>query len=254
MRNTPIDQVDSTPRAVLAIGTDYPEHHLLVTHRHRRAQVLYAASGVMRVETTHGTWTVPTRRAVLIPSEVDHRVEMAGVSTRSLYLEPGAVPWFPAQCRVVEVSPLLRELLLAAVDMPTMYDTRGRDGVLADLILRELQTLAPAPFDLLLPRHVELRRLCQEFQGRPTIGSTPQDWARRLRCSTRTLNRWFRSETGLTFQQWRQRACVLHAVRALLSGATVTAVAGDLGYDTPAAFTVMFQRETGASPSAFRAP
>src|SRR6478609_5804891 len=121
MRNIPVAEVDGLDRAVLAIGTDYPPDHLLVWHEHRRAQVLYAATGVMRVETADGSWTIPTARAVLIPPMTRHQVAMPGVSTRSLYIEPAAVPWFPARCQVVEVSPLLRELLLAAVDMDPLY-------------------------------------------------------------------------------------------------------------------------------------
>ncbi|MFI1916713.1 helix-turn-helix domain-containing protein [Nocardia sp. NPDC020380] len=44
----------------------------------------------------------------------------------------------------------------------------------------------------------------------------------------------------------------MHAIRALASGSLVTAVGAQLGYDTPAAFSVMFRRETGMPPSTFR--
>jgi mannose-6-phosphate isomerase-like protein (cupin superfamily) len=121
VRNVPLDDVDAIDRAVLAIGTDYPRRHLLEFHRHRRAQLLYGATGIMRVDTADATWTVPTQRAVLIPSNTDHQVLMEGVSTRSLYIEPAAAPWFPARCQVVDISPLLRALLLAAVDLPAAY-------------------------------------------------------------------------------------------------------------------------------------
>lgn len=252
MRNIPVAEVDSIDRAVLAIGTDYPARHPLPAHRHRRAQVLYAATGIMRVDTAHGSWTVPTRRAVLIPPGVEHAVLMEGVSTRSLYLEPLAVPWFPARCQVVDVSPLLRELIFEAVDMPPEYARRGRDATLADLILHELRTLTPVPLELPMPSRPDLRELCESFQPAPTLLATPDDWAHRIRVSTRTFNRIFRAQTGLTFQRWRQRACVAHAMHALAAGATVTTIAAELGYDTPAAFSVMFQRETGLPPSAFR--
>ncbi|MEU2593017.1 cupin domain-containing protein, partial [Streptomyces albidoflavus] len=94
MRNIPLDQVDHVERAVLPIGTDYPPGHLLDWHEHRRAQFLYGATGVMVVDTADGTWTVPPERAVLIPAATRHRVRMLGVSTRSLYVEPDAVPWW----------------------------------------------------------------------------------------------------------------------------------------------------------------
>ncbi|WAP60944.1 recombinase family protein [Streptomyces sp. S465] len=57
----------------------------------------------MVVDTVAGTWTVPPERAVLIPAATQHRVRMLGVSTRSLYIEPDTIPWWPATCTVVDV-------------------------------------------------------------------------------------------------------------------------------------------------------
>jgi AraC-like DNA-binding protein/mannose-6-phosphate isomerase-like protein (cupin superfamily) len=251
MRNIPLDDVDATDRAVLAIGTDYPTNHLLRFHRHRRAQFLYAATGIMRVETAEASWTVPPQRAVLIPSYVDHQVLMDGVSTRSLYLEPAAVPWFPASCQVVDVSPLLRALLLAAVELPAGYDRHGRDGTLINLILHEIRSVTPLPLDLPMPARDDLRGLCQAFAAAPSVQQPPAQWAARLGVSIRTFNRLFRAQTGLTFQQWRQRACVLHAIRLLSTGVTVTQTASALGYDTPAAFSAMFAQQVGSPPKSF---
>lgn len=45
MRNVSIDLLDATPRPVVAIGTDYPDGRLLPRHTHRRAQLLYGATG-----------------------------------------------------------------------------------------------------------------------------------------------------------------------------------------------------------------
>lgn len=91
MRNVSINLLDDTPRVVVAIGTDYSHGHLLPFHTHRRTQLLYGATGVMQVSTHDGNWVVPPQRAVWIPPGVAHEVVMLGVSTRSLYIEPGAV-------------------------------------------------------------------------------------------------------------------------------------------------------------------
>ncbi len=90
MRNSHIDLHDRLDRAVVAIGNDYPPGHLLPAHTHRRAQLLYGATGVMHVVTRDGNWVVPPQRAVWIPAGVAHQVRMQDVSTRSAYIEPGA--------------------------------------------------------------------------------------------------------------------------------------------------------------------
>ena len=63
MRNTHIDLHDALDRALVAIGNDYPAGHLLDAHAHRRAQLLYGATGVMLVLSEDGGWVVPPQRA-----------------------------------------------------------------------------------------------------------------------------------------------------------------------------------------------
>jgi len=67
MRNVRIDDIDHVTRTVIAIGTDYPPGHLLPMHSHRRAQLLYGATGVMHVFTQQGNWVVPPQHAVWLP-------------------------------------------------------------------------------------------------------------------------------------------------------------------------------------------
>lgn len=149
MRNISINQLDDTARPVVAIGTDYSHGHLLPFHTHRRGQLLYGATGVMQVSTRNGNCGAP-QRAVWIPPGVAHEVLMLGVSTRSVYVEPGNVDLGP-DCQVLNVSPLLRHLLMEAVDVPLMYDRAGRDGVLINLLLHELARSAPLPYTFPCP-------------------------------------------------------------------------------------------------------
>ncbi|AVR69335.1 MULTISPECIES: AraC family transcriptional regulator [Pseudomonas aeruginosa group] len=253
MRNAPIDQYEATPREVVAMGTDYPDGYLLARHRHRRAQLLYGASGVMQVRTVDGSWVVPPQRAVWIPPQVEHEVRMLGVSTRSVYIEPGVLAAMPARCQVLAVSPLLRQLLMAAVDMPAEYDLEGRDGALASLLLHELAAAEPLPLHVPLPTEARWLALCEAFLDRPDIRMAAMDWAARLHISLRGFNRLFRRHTGLSFGAWKQRACVVQALARLAGGETVTAIALDCGYESPAAFSTMFRRVLGQPPSAFQA-
>ena len=75
-------------------------------------------------------------------------------------------------------------------------------------------------------------------------------WATALGTSRRSFTRLFKSETSLSFVDWRQQACILVALPRLVGGEAVTTVALDLGYDNPAAFTAMFKRILGSSPRA----
>lgn len=251
VRNVLLADLDHLPVDVLPIGTDYPPDTLLERHQHRRAQVLYGASGVMVVETDDGSWTVPTERAVLIPPGVSHAVRMLGVTTWSLYVEPSAVPWWPSTCTVVDVGPLLRELLRAANDLELGYDLAGRDGLVVRLALQELSRVSPVPLSVTLPLAGPLRELCTEYLADPDVAVSNTDWARAVALSERSLDRRFRAETGSSPAAWRARARLLAALPRLRR-ATVTQVAASLGYASPAAFTAAFTRAFGRPPSRFR--
>ena len=82
---------------------DYEDGHRVRRHRHRRAQLLYAISGVMVVETEAGIWVVPPTRGVWVPAWVAHGIRMSGEPRmRTVFVEPGAAapcPRSAACCR-----------------------------------------------------------------------------------------------------------------------------------------------------------
>jgi AraC-like DNA-binding protein/mannose-6-phosphate isomerase-like protein (cupin superfamily) len=251
MRNASIHVLDHTPRAVVAIGTDYSDAYLLPSHTHRRAQLLYGASGLMKVVTKDGNWIVPPQRAVWIPPQVAHEVMFYGVSTRSLYIEPSSIPLTRSDCQVIDISPLTRQLLMESVELPLEYQEDGRDGILINLLLHEIARATALPLHIPLPVDKRLLLRCQEYLQAPNIHQSPQDWARDLFMSERSFSRLFRDQTSMSFGQWRQRACVVLALARLSAGAQITRIALDFGYESPAAFSTMFRRILGQTPSTY---
>jgi AraC-like DNA-binding protein/quercetin dioxygenase-like cupin family protein len=251
MHNASIAILDSTPRNVVAISTDYEHGHRLPMHSHRRSQLLYGSKGVMQVTTSLGTWVVPPQRAVWIPPQVPHEVLFLGVRTHSLYIEPDKSPINQERCQVIEVSALMRYLLQEAVDLPWEYEEEGRDGVLISLLLHEIQRANELPLHIPMPTHERLLASCKTFLMTPDINLSPQQLADSLFISVRTFTRLFREQTGLSFGQWRQRACVVLALSRLAAGQSVTTVALEMGYESPAAFATMFRRVVGQAPSVY---
>jgi hypothetical protein len=83
----------------------------------------------MIVETEDGGWVASPREGVWIPRDVEHSIRMQSrVATRSVYFEEQTLSRFPGRCQVIGVSPLLRQLLIAAVDLPVDYDRNSRAG------------------------------------------------------------------------------------------------------------------------------
>lgn len=249
-RSTDPNDYQRVPRPVAAMAKDFADGHHIAPHSHERAQLIFAAEGAMLVSTREGTWAVPPQRAVWMPAGVTHEIRMAGaVAMRTLYVRGDASPRLPAQVRVLAVSPLLRELILRACELPVRYDEKGPHGRLMTLILDEIAALPSIALDLPLPRDSRLARICRALRADPGDRRTLPDWAREAGASPRTLARLFLKETGLPFAGWRQQARLLAAMALLAAGQPITRIAVDLGYDSPSAFTAMFRRSLGAPPS-----
>ncbi|WP_370154284.1 helix-turn-helix domain-containing protein [Ferrovibrio sp.] len=243
---------------VAAMPKDYGPGEEIAPHSHARAQLLYAASGVMRITAREagsdqgGIWIVPPHRAVWIPPACEHAVRMVGpVQMRTLYVEPGAAPGLPAACRVIEVSPLLRELVLAIMEEPLDYLPGSRGDAIARLLLQELAAVEALPLHLPQPRDARLQAVCRRIEAGIGDEMPLEEIARDAGMSSRTLARLFRRETGMGFQQWRQQARLAEALARLAQGQPVGLVAADLGYASPAAFTAMFRRSLGTTPGRY---
>lgn len=246
------DEIEALPRPVAALANTYPDGHVIQRHRHRRAQLVYAARGVMTVKAEAGAWVVPPQRAVWMPPGMAHEVHCAGeLAMRSLFIEPAAAEGLARSCRVVNVTPLLRELILRAVDLPGLYAEDGPEGRLIALILDEVRNLETAPLHLPLPRDPRLAGIARALLANPADRRGLEDWADELGLSARTLARRFQRELGMGFSAWRQQARLLQAVARLAEGGSVSGLAYDLGYESPSAFIAMFRRAFGVTPGRY---
>ncbi|KAF1007145.1 MAG: HTH-type transcriptional regulator NimR [Luteibacter sp.] len=247
------DSFEAVARPVVARANVYPASFELATHHHRRAQLLYASQGTVAVTTPDGAWIAPPERAVWIPPTMPHSVRMIGVVfTCGVYIEPGAIGPVDEGCRVLAVSPLLRALLVEAQQVPREYEPTGRDGLLMALLVAEIGRAPTVPLALPLPTHAALAERCTRFLERPTITEPIDAWADDLAMHRRSFTRLFRHETGMSFAQWRQQACLLHALPRLSAGESVTEIALDLGYENPTGFSTMFRRALGRAPTSYR--
>lgn len=239
---------------VRSLATRYSPGGRLEAHSHSWPQLLYALDGVMTVETAGGAWVVPSQRAVWIPAGVDHSVEMSGqVFMRTLYLSPALETPLPARCGVVQVSRLLRELILHTVELGLLAADDAHHRHVCDLLLDQLVTVTSVPLELPMPRDSRALRVAERVRTHLAERKSMDVLAREAGASRRTLERRFQGETGMTFGRWRQQARLLQALRLLAAGEPVTRVAFDVGYDSPSAFIAMFRAALGTTPARYYA-
>jgi AraC-like DNA-binding protein len=252
IRIDPLPRIAPSPRLPLTVNIrNLPANGHIEAHHHTWAQLACTLRGAMRVRVDQTTWIVPPTRAVWIPPHVDHEVFLVGeVAVRTVYVDASAAPRALNTCEVVDVSTLMRELIvhLGNVDhrkQPARYDALSR------ALLEEVRVAPTLSFDIALPEDRRLRTLCEALLEDPSTTLSMQDWAPRVGASARTLARLFQQELGMSFGQWRQRVRLAHAAALVSVGTPLAEVAASLGYESASAFSAMFKRALGRPPSAF---
>lgn len=232
---------------------DYPDGFTVGWHAHRRGQLIHAVSGLMKVRTADGFWLVPPLHALWMPPNLMHDMQACGpVALRTLYVHPDIQRSLPAAPKALGVSPLLRELLVRASVIPIDYGANSHEAKLLEVLLGEVQSAyEAADFHLKPASDKRLARVCDALVIQPGDTRDLVQWADAAGCSSRTLARLFMQEFGLPFSAWRQQVRLMAALPRLARGETVTAVALDLGYDTPGAFSEVFRRWLGSAPSSY---
>ncbi|MBC7502130.1 MAG: helix-turn-helix transcriptional regulator [Herminiimonas sp.] len=236
-------------RPVRCVMRDLEASESLAAHSHRWGQVTYAPEGVLRVTVGNSVWIVPPMRAIWIPPDVPHEIlTLEKSNLRALYVLASAAPFQGPDCVVLDVSPLLRELIGALV----LIDGPGpRESILSTTILHELAQLATLPIRVALPTDKRLKSLCHNLIADPSSTLTLDEWAHQVGASGRTLARLFEKDLHMTFGQWRHQIRLAHAAPMIARGMPLSQVATELGYASQSAFSAMFKRTFGESPSAF---
>ncbi len=208
---------------------------------------------MMNVTTPAGRWILPAGRALWIAAGTEHGLHVRRpVDLEVLYLRPsmdGLPPW--TGCMVVNVTPLLRELIAACIALPWDYPTQSAAGRLARVLIDQLAAMSQAPVDLpepTDPRAVRMAQLARQdlTDRRPLAALAPLAGA-----SSRTVERLFVAETGMSFGAWRHRLRLIVALEHLAEGESVASASYAVGYDNPSSFIAAFRAMFGKTPGRY---
>lgn len=265
---TPIGNTDSfTPspqRPVRVRARTMPADTHFEPHAHAWAQLAYCATGIVQVTAAQSdqaggeiTYIVPPSRAVWVaPGARHHITVLEAAEFRTLYIDASATPEGWQDCRVMVVSPLLREAIHALDTLAERPLTAAREQLLSAMVLDEITHADRQALGVPLPHpqtgDKRLRALCEAVLRAPTARATLAEWAADVGASERTVARLFREELGLGYQQWRQQAILAHALPLLARGQSVSQVAAASGYASDSAFAAMFKAAMGQPPSHFQ--
>lgn len=212
-------------------------------------QLIWSPTGVLLADAAGSSFVLPSTLALWIPAGVAHDVGCARPARlHSVYVEPQYCPISWTSPTVVGVG----DLLAAVLDHLAGAGPAGAARARAERFMFDLlQPVAADPSALRLPLDGRAADVAAALLRRPADQRTIEEWGREVGASGRTLARHFRTQTGMSFGEWRTQARIQAATALLGDGATVATVAAAVGYRDAAAFAAAFRRHLGVTPTAF---
>lgn len=248
-----MDRYEHADRSAVGFAMDYPNGLSSGMHSHPKAQLVYAISGLMRLETADAVFLLPPTMALFLPADMVHGISMQGdVAMREVFIDRNMAVGLTSEPRVLTVTPLLRALILAICAEPVDWPADGRCPHIIALIIDEIARAKTLMTRLPQLREPRLARVAQALVENPADPRTLEDWAEVCGASARTLARLFLQDTGMTFGQWRLQARLNAAFALLMTEGDIARIARKVGFSSQSALGVAFRRTFGLTPAQAR--
>jgi len=234
---------------ISTLAYEYPRGFDVNEHAHGSDQLVYATRGVMHVRAGQGIWLIPPHFGLWIPARTSHSIRMPeAVSMRTLYMRRGLVIRLPQTCTVINITPLLRELIVEAVRLKELRVRQKLHRSLGDVLVSQLESASAIPTSVTFPQDSRARVIADAVMTNPADRRSLAIHCESVGTSVRTIQRVFRREVGSDFEFWRRQVRLMKAVELLVSGRSVKEVGFALGYRQPTAFVEMFRGILGTTP------
>lgn len=187
-----------------------------------------------------------------MPTNVPHEVIMHGrAEMRTLYIRTEYFKGLFETCCVLNVSPLLKEMIIHIIELPDRYEQDSAEERFILATIDQIKTMEAAPLYLPEPEDPRVKLICESLQKNAADQRTLTDWAVLSNVSSRTLSRLFNAETGMSFIQYRQQIRLFKGLKLLAKGCPVSVVAMETGFHSQSAFIQLFKRNFGKTPKAY---
>ena len=219
-------------------------------HRHDWHQLIHVREGALTARTDRGTWLVPPRWAVWAQAHTDHALTFHGDCRYAvLYVRPRR--GLLASSRVIPVSDLLTALIARTTTIGMLDRRQATHRAIDQLLRSELPDRSHPALALALPTSPRLQPIAERILHDPGAHHDIDAIAATAGISSRTLERRFRAETGISFGAWRRAARLQFALRCLAAGKPIHATAKAAGYNSASAFIAAFGAVFETTPGRF---
>src|SRR6266513_318155 len=218
---------------------------------HKCQSILFAPNGGLLGEMASVSADLAHGYVIPEHSHPEDQLLFASSGMRTLYFLPRLCRKFPRKCFVMNVSSLLRELILHACKFKRLNKRASAERRIVEIIVDQLKAVNSIPLQLPHPTDSRAMRVVNALLADPGDQRDLERLCKDCGASKRTIQRVFLEETKMNFGKWRQQLRLLHGLQLMASGEKVTAAALEAGYRSPSAFISMFRKQLGTTPMGY---
>lgn len=222
------------------------------SHFEQRGLLIYVQRGMLQIQYDGGTCLLAPMHALWLPACTRYSLSiLSPVETYLVSVDCKITSYALQQPCNFFISPLFKELIIAAAHFPSFHRLNSHQARLLLLLLDELHAAPKALLNISVPNDIRLKKVYSNILLEPGNKSTLQDFASQVAMSERSLGRLINREIGISFVKWRQQLNLVIALQRLCKGDAIQSIAFDLGYESSSGFISMFKKHFGHSPKKF---
>ncbi|MCQ9633435.1 AraC family transcriptional regulator [Chryseobacterium sp. WG23] len=227
-----------------------------VLHQHQKGQLVYVESGFQYITIEERIYLLPQNHAVWIPPNTIHKTNSHSekINLMIMFAEVDKKDSFYHEVNVFSVPPVLKEMIRYVEKWSKLLSKDADETIFLKALFNELPHFVEHSLKLhiCLPKDKRLTKVIKHLHHDYHKEIRIEDLGETALLSTRTLERIFKKETGLTLSKYQQMLRIIKSLELLSSGnLTISETAYEVGYKSVQAYTRSFQSVMQFRPTDF---
>ncbi|MFP3831402.1 helix-turn-helix domain-containing protein [Chryseobacterium sp. SIMBA_028] len=216
-----------------------------VLHQHKKGQLVYVESGFQYITIEEKIYLLPQNHAVWIPSNVIHKTNSHSekIKLMIMFADTDTKNPFYDEVNVFSVPPVLREMIKYAERWSQLLKKDQDETIFLKALFNELPHFVEHSLKLhiCLPKDKRLTKIIEHLHNHYNREVAIENLGEMALLSSRTLERIFKKETGLTLSKYQQMLRIIKSLELLSSGTlTISEIAYEVGYKSIQSYTRSF--------------
>ncbi|WP_312398646.1 AraC family transcriptional regulator [Chryseobacterium sp.] len=227
-----------------------------ILHSHKKGQLVYVESGFQYLTIEEKIYLLPQNHAAWIPPNAVHKTNAHSekIKLMIMFSDIDSNEDFYHQEKIFSVPPVLKEMIKYSEKWSKSLENNSDESTFLKALFSELPHFVANSLQLhlTLPKDKRLSKVMEYLHNHYNQDFKMEDLKDLALLSLRTLERIFKTETGITLTKYQQMLRIIKSLEFLSSkDLTISEIAFEVGYKSVQAYTRSFLSVMHCRPSDF---